>query len=47
MRHPFDLNIEELSNLNLEDVAQLTDDQAASIQGGRYPVSQTLTAIRP
>jgi hypothetical protein len=44
MRHPFDLNIDELQALNLDDVDSLTDEQSASIQGG---VSQTLTAVGP
>lgn len=47
MRHPFDLNIEELSNLQIDEVAQLSDAQAAAIQGGSYPVSHTLTAVGP
>ncbi|NJM65255.1 MAG: hypothetical protein HC851_06060 [Acaryochloris sp. RU_4_1] len=44
MRHPFDLNIDELQALNLDEVDSLTDEQSASIQGG---VSQTLTAVGP
>lgn len=45
MSHPFDLNIEELTALNLDEVDPITDEQAASIQGGS--ASQTLTAVGP
>ena len=45
MSHPFDLDLKALTALDLDAVDPITDDQAASIQGGS--ASQTLTAEGP
>lgn len=47
MSHPFELDINKLAALNLEGVESIPEDQAASIQGGSHPTSQTLTAVGP
>lgn len=47
MHHPFNLSIDELVAINIDGVAQLTDDESATIQGGNPYVSQTLTAVGP
>ncbi|WP_299413016.1 hypothetical protein [Acaryochloris sp. IP29b_bin.148] len=44
MSHPFNLDLKALAALDLDVVDPVTDDQAASIQGGS---SQTLTAVGP
>lgn len=46
MSHPFELDIHELTALQ-EGIESIPDDQAASVQGGSYPTSQTLTAVGP
>ncbi|WP_299485834.1 hypothetical protein [Acaryochloris sp. IP29b_bin.137] len=47
MSHPFELDIHELTALHLEGIESIPDNQAASVQGGSYPPSQTLTAVGP
>lgn len=47
MRHPFDLEISDLETSEDNTVVQLTDEEAASVGGGKALVSQTLTAVGP
>jgi hypothetical protein len=46
MRHPFDLDKDELQTLDLNSLKDLTDPESESISGGQS-VSQTLTAVGP
>jgi hypothetical protein len=47
MRHPFDLDKDELQSLDLNPVQDLTDIESESVSGGKQTVSQTLTAVGP
>lgn len=47
MHHPFASDLSILKSIELKLTEPLVDEEAATIQGGRRTVSQTLTAPQP